>query len=114
MINWLPQILNADGTSAYLPDTRKVWSLRPPADQAYVGEITLIQRLGDVIYLPPSWWHRVSLAPFLLPMPSSPNDVRVFWQVQTYGGLERITKSCGRNVGAAVPTVVAVSYLLLL
>jgi len=74
VINWLPALT----TSAYLPNTRKVWTLAPPADQPYVGELTITQRPGDVLYLPPAWSHSVSLCPFLPPMPSSPNDARVF------------------------------------
>ena len=70
-----PSISKADGTSAYLKGTKKVWTLRPPADHPFPGTITITQYPGDVIYLPPGWWHGVRLAPFLPPMPSFPNGV---------------------------------------
>ena len=51
-----------------MEDTKKTWTLDPPKDQVGIYKRRIIvQRPGDVMYLPPGWFHQVSLS--LSPLP---------------------------------------------
>ena len=51
-----------------MEDTKKTWTMDPPKDQVGIYKRRIIvQRPGDVMYLPPGWFHQVSLS--LSPLP---------------------------------------------